>query len=518
MTVKFSLIAAYCKGRKETHIKTEGLEITGVIEGNGIGKDGALPWQGRYGTDMKNFTKLTCKKDHDNHVIMGRKTWESLRKPLRGRIHHVLSKDLDRINGNYEKDLFYHSNFESCLKTIGKWFEPSNVMVIGGSEIYKIAIAHPDCEELLLTEIDEEFECDTFFPEIPEYYKRKSTETLEENCRFSVYKNCCAEIAERKAYLELRQMHGDREECQYLDLCMEILHNGNTRIGRNGEVKSIFGVSHTWDLRKGFPLLTTKKMFTRGILEELFFFLRGQTDSKILEEKKVNIWKGNTNREFLDSRGLQNYEEGDLGPMYGYQWFHLGADYKGCSTDYEGEGFNQMKQLLQLICEDPTSRRMLLTTYNPLDTPKSVLYPCHGLTVQFYVNDGELSCQMYQRSADVALGYPFNITSYAFLTHIIAKVCGLKAGLLKIVLGDAHIYQCHYEGVREQLKRSTYPFPQLEITKDFIDDKNNRPYLQQWEKTDKYDQMVEYMRSLKVSDFKIKDYKCGGRIQMSMVS
>jgi thymidylate synthase len=206
------------------------------------------------------------------------------------------------------------------------------------------------------------------------------------------------------------------------------------------------------------------------VVHELLWFLQGRTDAKVLQEKNVNIWNGNTTREFLEKRGLP-YEEGDIGPMYGFQWRHFGAPYTGCNSDYSGRGIDQLTNVIDLLRSDPYSRRILMTTVNVSDLEKGCLHPCHGIVVQFYVSDDStgnkrLSCHMYQRSVDTFLGLTWNIFSYAVLTHIIAAKVDMQPHELIISTGDTHLYVDHVEQAVTQLKRTPYPSPQLWLKKD----------------------------------------------------
>ena len=267
------------------------------------------------------------------------------------------------------------------------------------------------------------------------------------------------------------------DEQAYLNFLTTILDKGHSRLTRNARTFSMFSQQLTFDLERGFPLLTTKKMFWRGIFEELKFFMTGQTDTKILETKGVNIWKGNTSREFLDSAGLVSYAPGDIGPLYGFQWRHFGATYQGCNADYTGKGVDQLEQIIQLLVHDPFSRRIVMTTYHTDQLTQSPLPPCHGLTVQFAVDsNNRLCCQMYQRSCDAFLGCPFNIASYALLMHIICAIVNhersllpnsppLIPGKLFMIFGDCHVYDIHRQSVLEQISRSPYPFPTLTLNK-----------------------------------------------------
>lgn len=244
----------------------------------------------------------------------------------------------------------------------------------------------------------------------------------------------------------------------YLELVEKILEEGLVCENRTGvSTRSLMGVSMRWDLSDGtVPLLTTRRIPWKVVLSELLWFIRGGTNSKELERQGVNIWKDNSTRDFLDGRGLE-WEEGELGPIYGFQWRHFGASY----PSREG-GVDQLTECLRLIREDPTSRRIILTAWNPLDIEKMALPPCH-LLCQFLVRGDRLNCVLYQRSGDVGLGIPFNIASYATLTHIMARLAGLRAGELVHFIADAHIYENHEEPLRVQLTREPREFPRLRL-------------------------------------------------------
>ena len=252
------------------------------------------------------------------------------------------------------------------------------------------------------------------------------------------------------------------DEIGYLNLLKELLVKGDLRETRNSKTISDFSKKIDFDISTSFPLLTTKKMFWKGICYELLWFIKGQTNSKILEDKGINIWKGNSSREFLDSVGLVQYKEGDIGPMYGFQWRHFNAPYRGCDESYEGEGIDQLQNCIDLIKNDPSSRRIYMSAWNPCQLKESVLAPCH-MSYQFYVKDEQLSCILYQRSADTFLGLPFNIASVALLVYILASITDKIPGKITVMIGDAHIYKDHIEAVKVQLEREPYPFPKLII-------------------------------------------------------
>lgn len=259
------------------------------------------------------------------------------------------------------------------------------------------------------------------------------------------------------------------EEYKYLNLCDKILKNSVERIDRtNVGTFSLFGESISFDLSNDtIPILTTKNMAIKSIIEELLWFIRGHTDSKLLEEKGINIWTKNSNRSFLDKKGLVNLKEGDIGSGYGFQWRHSGATYIDCDSDYKGQGFDQLDYVFDLLKNDRFSRKILMCAWNPSQLTGMALEPCHVL-VQFYVREENgvlfLSSHLYQRSADVFLGLPFNITSYSVLTHLLAKKTGMIAEKLTISLGDSHIYKNHVEQVRKQLCNVPRPFPKLKIS------------------------------------------------------
>ena len=252
-------------------------------------------------------------------------------------------------------------------------------------------------------------------------------------------------------------------ETPYLNLVKRILRDGEKRVDRTLiGTRSVFspGVM-SFDLAHGFPLLTTKKVNFNAVKEELLWFLRGDTDSNTLASVGVKIWDANGSRETLDILGFSERQSGDLGPVYGFQWRHFGAKYIDAQTEYGFQGVDQISKLVDGLKTNPTSRRHVLSAWNPVDMPLMVLPPCHIFS-QFYVsNDKKLHCHLYQRSGDVGLGVPFNIASYSLLTCMLAQVCDLQPGSFHHTIGDAHIYENHIEALKQQLWREPRPFPQL---------------------------------------------------------
>lgn len=269
-------------------------------------------------------------------------------------------------------------------------------------------------------------------------------------------------VAASSALLKMAAVPG-MGESQYLAQVDHILSSGRMKLDRTGVgTLSVFGLQAKYNLRGEFPLLTTKRIFWRGVLEELLWFISGSTDSKKLSDRGVKIWDMHGSRAYLDQVGFRDRQEGDLGPVYGFQWRHSGATYKDKNESYSGQGVDQLQEVINTIKKEPESRRLILCSWNPSDIPAMALPPCHALC-QFYVVDGELSCQLYQRSADMGLGVPFNIASYALLTYMIAHVTDLRPGDFVHTMGDAHIYLNHVAALREQLSRAPRPFPKLNI-------------------------------------------------------
>jgi thymidylate synthase len=294
-----------------------------------------------------------------------------------------------------------------------------------------------------------------------------------------------------------------QEETQYLNLIKKILDRGILEKGRNGKTLSIFGESMRFSLQNGnIPIITTKKTAWKTCLKELLWFIRGETDNKKLQKQGVHIWDGNTTREFLDSRDLTLYPEGIAGPIYGYQWRNFGASYncftgKNITDDHPFNGVDQLQQIIHQLKNPETrnSRRLILTAWNPKQLHQMALPPCHILC-QFNVHNGnKLSCAMYQRSCDVPIGSPINIASYSFLTHLIAKHCGLEAYEFVYFMGNCHIYEDHIEQMKIQISREPYDFPSVSIK-----------------------QIRENINEYQVDDFEIHNYQSHEQIKMKMVA
>jgi dihydrofolate reductase/thymidylate synthase len=468
--------------------------------------------------DLKNFQEITTGGDKNkdkNIVIMGYKTWLSIpegKRPLKDRINIVLTRnhtleEIDDVKSfkSLEDALFWSSKLDG------------EIFVIGGTQIFNECCKEEhylNLDKLYITRFNDN------------YHPRNSTHSfplqLFNEMKLVKQSGIHHEICERP-HLEMTKSYFDEyhkeqfsksisftfdiyqrldkinmDEYQYLDLLKKVLKEGQETESRNSKVYSLFGERMIFNLQNGFPLLTTKQVGYKTILRELLWFINGSTSNKELTDKKVHIWTQNSSREFLDSRNL-NYEEGDLGPVYGFQWRHFGAEYIDKDTDYSGKGVDQLQNVIDLIKNEPTSRRIIMNSWNASDLDKMALPPCHVMC-QFNVNVKErtLDCQLYQRSGDMFLGVPFNIASYAFLTHIIARITGYQVGRLIHVLGDTHIYESHLEAVKKLIERIPNSFPELSIS-DAVTE-------------------VSEIDDIKEEYFTIKNYHHHGKITVPMIA
>jgi dihydrofolate reductase/thymidylate synthase len=474
---------------------------------------------------MAYFKRVTCATSHDgyaespakerkvdgqpkksNAVIMGRKTWESIPekfRPLAGRTNVVLtSADFTGAESSpYPAGVIVASSISGALESLEARDDVDEIFVIGGQRAYEEALGMDACQRIYMTRVGKDMECDAFFPAFNEMdfnivHVSKTFAHEDIPFDFVVYekkRETTTALVKSAALAAAGGAQLLHEEYEYLKAIREIIENGVTMEDRTGVgTRSMFGKMMRFDLRSSFPLLTTKRTFWRGVVEELLWFVRGDTNGKHLSEKGVKIWDANGSREFLDKRGLSHREEGDLGPVYGFQWRHFGAKYVDMHADYTGQGVDQLAECIRQIKEDPTDRRILLSAWNPADLSLMALPPCH-MFCQFYVANGELSCLMYQRSCDMGLGVPFNIASYSLLTCMMAQVCGLKPGEFIHSMGNAHVYNNHIEPLKTQLERTPRPFPLLRINPD-----------------------VKDIDGFKASDFELIGYNPLGKIAMEM--
>lgn len=444
---------------------------------DGIGKNNNIPWNVPQDIELfKLLTSSIC--GLQKVVIMGYKTMLSLKMGyLKNRINIIITSQIIQPNEN----IIFVSNLDEALHTaynlVGQ--DASRIWIIGGAVLYNSAIMHPDLNHIYHSRIDGDYNCDIKFT-LPK------CDIISSNKMNGFTLNIL-----KKKY---------NVEHSYLDLLNDTMKNGTLRETRNGITRSVFGRELSFNVSNSFPLLTTKKMFLKGIIEELLFFIRGDTDTNKLTEQGINIWKGNTSREFLDKLKLP-YKEGMMGPMYGYQWRFFGKPYDTHGNYHLGDMnidyVDQFKNIIQTLKTDPHSRRLIMTDFNPLMVDMGVLYPCHSLILQFYVNNNKLSVKMYQRSADLFLGLPFNIASTTILLYIVAKLVNMEPENVIITLGDCHIYDTHITQVVEQLKRQPYDLPKL-IIPDF--------------------KTIEEVEKATYKDFILQDYNSHPSIKADMVA
>lgn len=487
----------------------------------GIGKNGDIPWKDtRVGkSDMWNFRKLT----QYGVVIMGRRTYESIGSPLVDRCNIVVSRNqkyLDSFKDGYTT-VYCANSLESAMKVAREQIERNTevatyklngkIWVIGGAELYTEALAHPKLHLAYITHIPGDYDCDVKIPKI---------------C-LGICDTLRSEIEGKEV---LTHVYGNADEAKYIDLLSRLLTAPLRPNRTGIPTRGFFAENLVFSLnRNGVPILpviTTKRVPIRIVITELLWFLSGKcTDTVQLNANGCHIWDGNTTREFLDSRGLTNYAIGECGPIYGYQWrswnhpytpmgeksrrknsiekadnvsakIYSVLNYSVAQVDEEPRVIDQIANVIRTLRTDPFDRRMIVSAWNPEQLDKMALPPCHW-SFQFHCDPCEdvgmeggnnsnninndnntvsdntaskpkysLNCLMNMRSADVALGVPFNITSYALLTHMIAKCVGMRPGKLVIVMADCHLYENHIEGAREQVKRGPGQFPTITFRDD----------------------------------------------------
>ena len=419
---------------------------------------------------MKSITTAPGLK---NGLLMGRKTFKSIGRVLPNRENIIVtSQKLDSTAHIVE------SISDGIEK--GRELELDILWVFGGATIYDAFLEDLQFSKLIdgfIITTTPERSCDTFiksniyeFIEQCQYTRMFSPRVLERVMdgvyELSIYSRLPSLRQEWTPIV--RSLEGNSIDKSYLELVKRILSQGSKRDTRNGATISKFGENISFDLAEGFPLLTTKKVFFNGVIRELLWFIKGDTDARHLEANNVTIWSGNTSKEFLEKNGLP-YEEGIGGPIYGYQWRRFGQEYS--YKDKNGQlqttpgvkhGVDQLQFIIDELRANPTSRRLFMSSWNPNQLSQMCLPPCH-ISYQFYVENGRLSCMMVQRSADVFLGLPFNIASVALLVHLVANIVGLEPGKIYISIGDAHIYEDHLEPIRVQLGRSgmDYDLPKI---------------------------------------------------------
>lgn len=484
------------------------LVVAYTFKERGIGYQGKLAWH--IPEDMAHFKQITtsnsgitAKSDLHNIVVMGRKTWDSIPvkfRPLEKRFNVVLSNNqeyIERMTIEYNpletsnrvlftswNSLFLEGGYiqlQNKIKLlVGSHYSSFQYFIIGGSQIYSQALqtAYSNDNKIIIhaTEVyidsnkSTDLQFDAYFPKVDGddakihlYYISEFKYSSKGNLwyRFITYSN---QNIIGKAF-------ENTEEQVYLDLMRRILETGKSNDDRTGiGTLSIFGAMLKYSLKYTFPISTTKRIPLKMIFEELMLYISGRTDNRILQEKGIHIWDGNTSREFLDRRGLIEYREGDFGETYGFNMRHYGGAYRGCDTEYpigeRGYGFDQLANVIHLIKTDPYSRRIIIDLWNPATQDKAALPSCL-CKYQFNVDvaEKELNLAIYLRSSDYFLANNWNTCTGALLVHMICSLEGveLTPGELTVFIADAHIYKSHITQVRENLGRKPYPYPKLVI-------------------------------------------------------
>ena len=517
----------------------------------GIGLNNTLPWNSK--KEMNLFKEITVngfnKKNStnvntSNIVIMGRKTFESIPqkfRPLKNRVNMVISKShFENKTHNFEwtnRNCAYFRNVNYCLDYINEFSEEEdlsgNIYVIGGSNIYNQVLNHDNLRYVFMSDLqnnlseDKSFNVDSYLDFNEDNYDKKYYTSYEKDndisFNFNVYEKKGLNEPHNEVNSKIISMFSEfnnssnnslknsltdssnlvldnHPENEYLNLLRDILKNGITKEDRTGTgIISVFGRQLRFnDVDKYFPLLTTKKVFWKGVSIELLWFLSGDTNAKNLQDQGVHIWDGNTSREFLDNYGLNHYETGDCGPFYGFQWRHFGAKYENMHTDYTNKGYDQVKWCINEIKNNPTSRRLIVSAWNAGVLKEMCLNPCHVM-YQFYCDPEkkQMSVHMYQRSADVFLGLPFNIASTATFLHLMCYMTGYQPKDVVVSLGDAHIYSNHVEQCHTQLERTPFDWCQLSIEPE-------------------NDRVIENIEDFKYSELKLINYKSHKTIKAEM--
>ena len=440
--------------------------IACVDNNGGISKSGEIPWEIKEDTNFF-VDQINMPTKQKKLVVVGKNTYEKVLN-LKSCEFLVISNSFVSNQDNVK----VLNNLEALKNHLYSFYKEYTIYVLGGKNIFDYAIKNMGNVEFIVSKINYNYLCDNVldsFNMIFEIYIEhlpSKTFTLKDtknniDVDITFYSNSFHSILSNR---KLVQSTNSTEQT-YLDLLEDVLKSGDRRETRNAVTYSTFGKNLEFDL-KSFPLLTTKKMFLKGIFEELMFFLRGKTDSTELSEKGVKIWEPNTTREFLDKMGFADRKVGDMGPMYGFQWRNF-------------FGFDQLNYCINLLKTDPNSRRIIMTSYNPAHAFKGVLFPCHGICIMFYctpiknnvnLDTYYLDIMMTQRSADLFLGVPFNISSYALLNYLICDHINnsdskykYTPGRLIMNLGDSHIYEEHKTQVIRQILRTPLDFPEIKI-------------------------------------------------------
>ena len=421
---------------------------------------------GEYFEHFKDFTK-------DDVVVMGRSCFESLpltKRPLGDAINVVLSRNYPKYQFE-QNDRLIFTNVFNLNNQIVPEYSGKQFWVVGGLSTYSSLLGL--CQNLTIIHQDVNISNPSMFfvDVLPSYELQAYTDK-----KWSDTNKCHYRILHYKKNMNSPSL---KHESQYLDTLSNLVLSGQARDDRTG-VGTIgsFGGQQEYDVSQYLPILTTKLVPLSVIIKELLWFLGGSTDAKVLQSQGVHIWDGNTTRDFLDKRGLHHYEIGDIGAGYGFQWRHFSAEYEGCDKDYAGKGFDQIEYVLDLLKNDPFSRRIVINSWNPADLKKTALPPCHIL-FQLYVEEDPdthvryMSGHLYQRSSDYFLAANYNLVSYTILLYILCKKVGYYPKKMFMSFGDIHIYKNHTTQVQTQLGRQPRPQPILNLSDSIADKQLN---------------------------------------------
>lgn len=515
--------------------------IVCVDKNYGIGKNNNIPW--KYKLDLEHFKRLTTENNNDNTiniVLMGNNTYKSIPfkfRPLSNRLNIILSRthNITTKLPNL-KDIFNNSLLSRCgmniklLETLNKelYFNDISklliylneykkyiniVWVIGGKDIYDLFLNLQIISTLYLTYIENQsYECDKYFSKKKlNKFKLKESKVfydiniLDTDKMYRIQSlpgfNSLLYYNKKDKLVLNKYEYYNKDENNYLNIIRKILKKGTKKIDRTkvGTI-GIFGVTLKYDIRNyRLPLFTHRKMFLRGIIEELLFFISGKTDTKILEEKGVNIWKGNTSREFLDKQGLNHLKEGDMGASYPFQLKYFNAEYINCDTDYTGKGFDQLNYVIDLLKNDPTSRRIVINYWNPTALNKTCLPACHIIYIfNVDIEKNELNCSFTMRGNDFCLAHCFNICHCSILIFMLCYLTNLNPGKIICHIGDCHIYNTHIEETKKFIKNKPMNFPLL-----YIND---------------FGKKIEKIEDFKYENFKLLFYNSYGTYKMQMAT
>jgi dihydrofolate reductase/thymidylate synthase len=463
----------------------------------GISKSGSIPWKIK--EDQTYFKDVVTRRINSkkNILVCGKKTFYEMGS-FKNHTTVVLSKSMDKTI-NLNEGVVNFESIESTLQFL-KNQDYGEIYICGGKKVYDefyyLCLKYPEEFKgvIYATIINKSFNCDNLLDEkiikrVKDMKDRFEKNIFKKNIYEGVYLNNIKEQLTQNTiditFLRPFDLDGNfieinnLDELNYLSLMKNIL-NAPEKVGRNGTTRSLFGEMIKFNLNR-FPLLTTKRVYFKGVFEELMFFIRGDTNAKKLSEKDVKIWDLNTTSDFIKKCGL-DYEEGDMGPMYGFQWRFFNAEYNGMNNDYSGKGYDQLSYVLNELKTNPSSRRIIMSTFNPAQASQGVLYPCHGIGIIFNTRLDETSTEkdtfylnimQLQRSCDYFLGVPFNIASYSLLVYMICEVLNnddsckfkYKPGELTMSLGDYHLYESHYSEAERQIIRTPNNFPSLSFNK-----------------------------------------------------